>query len=263
MHEVTAQFGAEAILPLSYGGSNGLLTQDTTDATLFRRLGASRLLRTVCAAPTGAANQGLYGKMPSVSYQDYPEARLIVVVGRQSGDLRHSPDAVPEGGARPRRRSWWSSIRARRRWRGRPTCSCSCGRAPISPSRWRFTATCSRAATPTRPSSPAHTTGAERLREKAAPWTFERAAEVSGVPVDSSDTFAELYAASSPALVKCGWGLERNRNGGSAAAAILALPAVGGKFGVRGGGYSMSNSASWNIERTGSAIRSRPRAPST
>jgi anaerobic selenocysteine-containing dehydrogenase len=32
--------------------------------------------------------------------------------------------------------------------------------------------------------------------------------------------------------------------------AILALPAVGGKFGVRGGGYSMSNSAAWNIERT-------------
>ena len=52
-----------------------------------------------------------------------------------------------------------------------------------------------------------------------------------------------------PALVKCGWGLERNRNGGSAAAAILALPAVAGKFGVRGGGYSMSNSAAWNIER--------------
>ena len=31
--------------------------------------------------------------------------------------------------------------------------------------------------------------------------------------------------------------------------AVLALPAVGGKFGVRGGGYSMSNSASWNIDR--------------
>ena len=60
---------------------------------------------------------------------------------------------------------------------------------------------------------------------------------------------ADLYVASSPALVKCGWGLERNRNGGSAAAAVLALPAVAGKFGVRGGGYSMSNSASWDIER--------------
>ena len=60
-----------------------------------------------------------------------------------------------------------------------------------------------------------------------------------------SKRFAALYADSSPALVRCGWGLERNRNGGNAAMAVLALPAVGGKFGVRGGGYSMSNSASW------------------
>ena len=57
-----------------------------------------------------------------------------------------------------------------------------------------------------------------------------------------------MYAATTPALVRCGWGLERNRNGGSAAAAVLALPAVGGKFGVRGGGYSMSNSSAWGIK---------------
>ena len=31
---------------------------------------------------------------------------------------------------------------------------------------------------------------------------------------------------------------------------MLALPAVGGKFGVRGGGFMMSNSGSWNITRT-------------
>ena len=39
--------------------------------------------------------------------------------------------------------------------------------------------------------------------------------------------------------------------------AVLALPAVGGKFGVRGGGYSMSNSASWNID---AAVDRRARA---
>jgi anaerobic selenocysteine-containing dehydrogenase len=44
--------------------------------------------------------------------------------------------------------------------------------------------------------------------------------------------------------------VERNRNGGNASLAILALPAVGGKFGVRGGGYTMTNSAVWGIERT-------------
>jgi anaerobic selenocysteine-containing dehydrogenase len=63
MTEIKEQYGAEAILPYSYGGSNGLLTQDTNDATLFRSFGTSRLARTVCAAPTGAANQALYGKI--------------------------------------------------------------------------------------------------------------------------------------------------------------------------------------------------------
>jgi anaerobic selenocysteine-containing dehydrogenase len=88
------------------------------------------------------------------------------------------------------------------------------------------------------------------LRERAEPWTIEAAAGVADIDPSALEQFAHLYATSSPALVRCGWGLERNRNGGNAAMAVLALPAVGGKFGVRGGGYSMSNSASWGIERT-------------
>jgi anaerobic selenocysteine-containing dehydrogenase len=70
---------------------------------------------------------------------------------------------------------------------------------------------------------------------------------VAGIAPELLAEFAELYATTSPAVIRCGWGLERNRNGGSAAAAIMALPAVAGKFGVRGGGFSMSNSSSWGI----------------
>src|ERR1051326_7462501 len=76
-----AKHGGASILPYSYGGSNGLLTQDNIDAQLWRRFGTSRLARTVCAAPTGAANMALYGKMPSVIYQDYPQAQLIILWG--------------------------------------------------------------------------------------------------------------------------------------------------------------------------------------
>src|SRR4029434_7389736 len=61
MREAQDRWGGESILPLSYGGSNGLLSQDTTDARLFFRLGASRLARTVCSAPTRLAAEGLYG----------------------------------------------------------------------------------------------------------------------------------------------------------------------------------------------------------
>jgi anaerobic selenocysteine-containing dehydrogenase len=94
----------------------------------------------------------------------------------------------------------------------------------------------------------AHTKGGERLRECAERWPIQRAAAVALVDEAALERVASLYAESAPALIRCGWGIERNRNGGNAVMAVLALPAVGGKFGVRGGGYSMSNSAAWSID---------------
>ncbi|MDP7481128.1 MAG: molybdopterin-dependent oxidoreductase, partial [Vicinamibacterales bacterium] len=81
MVEIRDRWGGEAILPFSYGGSNGLLTQDTVDARLFREFGTSRLARTVCAIPTTTAHRALYGRMSGVTYPDYQHARLIVVWG--------------------------------------------------------------------------------------------------------------------------------------------------------------------------------------
>jgi anaerobic selenocysteine-containing dehydrogenase len=241
--------GAETILPLCYGGSNGFLTQDYADAILFRRFGTSRLLRTVCAAPTGAANLGLYGKMASVSYEDYPDAKMIIVWGVNpsvSGIhlMPYLKDARDRGAfvvvidprATPLARQADVHLAVR------PGTD-----LVVALAMHRFLFEEGHAA---QPFLDQHTNGAAHLRGKAAPWTFERAAEVSGVDAALLRSVAERYAATSPALVKCGWGLERNRNGGSAAAAVLALPAVAGKFGVRGGGYTMSNSASWGIERS-------------
>ena len=81
MREAAERFGAESVLPYHYGGSNGLLTNGLEDARLFRQFGASRLDRTLCAAPTGAAATAMYGKMAGVAYEDYEHARLIIVWG--------------------------------------------------------------------------------------------------------------------------------------------------------------------------------------
>jgi anaerobic selenocysteine-containing dehydrogenase len=248
MLDVREQWGGEAILPFSYGGSNGLLTQDTLDAALFRRLGTARLARTVCAAPTSAAAQALYGKMPSVTYEDYPEARLIILwgVNPSTSGIHLVPYVrdAQKSGARlvvvdPR--STPLARQADLHLAPRPGTD-----VVIALAMHRYLFENGLAATQFLAE---HTKGAERLRERASAWTFERAAETSGVPEAALQRLAEDYAHSSPALVRCGWGLERNRNGGNAAMAILALPAVAGKFGVRGGGYSMSNSAAWGITR--------------
>src|SRR6185312_6526548 len=258
MREAKELHGGEAILPFFYGGSNGLLTQETTDARLFYRVGASRLARTVCAAPTGRAAMGLYGKMAGVAFADFPAARLIVLWGANpSASGIHLVPIIQEAqrqGTRlvvidPRRINL--AKKADLHLAPRPGTDLPLALAVI---RWLFAE-----GKADLDFLAAHATGGEELRRRAEPWTFARAAEVTGVPAADIERFARLYAESSPAVVRCGWGLERNRNGGSAVAAVLALPAVGGKFGVRGGGYVLSNSGAFAFDRAGAAAEPEPR----
>jgi anaerobic selenocysteine-containing dehydrogenase len=247
MTAIREEFGGEAILPFCYGGSNGLLTQDTNDALLFRAFGTSRLARTVCAAPTGAANQALYGKMPGVAYADYVHARLIVLwgVNPAASGIHLIPylKEARKAGAKlvvidPRTTNL--AKQADLHLAPRPGTD-----LPIALALHRYLFDNGHADTAF---LAAHTRGADRLRARAQEWTIAAAAETAGIDASELHRFADLYASSVPALIRCGWGLERNRNGGSAAAAIMALPAVGGKFGARGGGFSMSNSSAWGIK---------------
>jgi anaerobic selenocysteine-containing dehydrogenase len=247
LHEVRERWGGEAILPYYYGGSNGLVTQGTLDARFFAALGASRLDRAVCAAPTGAVAKAMTGKMPGVAFPDYAAARLVVLWGANPWHsnihlVPHLKRARESGGRvvliDPRTTApgayidEWLAVRpgtdvalalalAR--------CLAHAGKVDLE-----FLA--------------AHTSGHERVLEAAEAWTLDRAAAVTGLAARDIARLAEDYAAADPAVIRIGWGLERNRNGGSAVAAVLALPALAGKFGCRGGGFTMSNSGAFRVD---------------
>ncbi len=248
MQDARAEFGAESVLPFSYGGSNGLLTQDTSDAALFARFGASRLARTLCAAPTGAANMALYGKMPSVVYEDYPEAKFIILWG--ANPSASGIHLVPYLREAQRRGATLVVVDPRTTPLAKLADIHVAVRPgtdlPVALAIHHFLFEEGHA---DRRFLEEHTTGADRLRVRASEWTFERAAAEADVSASVLRAVAEGYAAASPALIRCGWGQERNRNGGNASMAIMALPAVAGKFGVPGGGYTMSNTASWGITK--------------
>jgi anaerobic selenocysteine-containing dehydrogenase len=238
--EIVARHGGEAILPYHYGGSNGFLTDGFVDDYFFARLGASRLARTLCAAPTGAVARGMYGKMPGVAFEDFPAARFVLLWGanpkasnihlapylkeaRRAGTkiavvdpLRNFTDAevdlhlpiypgtdLPVALAMIGR--WNEEERLDEEFLGR------------------------------------HADGMEPLLAAAKDWPLERAAAVARVSAEAIQELGEMYAGASPALLRIGWGLERNRNGGQAVAALMAMPALMGKFGTRGGGYTLSN----------------------
>jgi anaerobic selenocysteine-containing dehydrogenase len=247
MTELVRKGAAERILPFYYGGSNGYLSQNTSDLRLFTRLGASRLARTVCAAPSGSAVAGLYGTMPGMALQDYRHSRLIVLWGiNPSVSGIHLVPSVLEAQSRGGRLVVVDPRRTRLAERADLHIAPHPGTdlvLALAILRWLFENGRADEAF-----LAAHTTGAEELRRRAARWTPEEAARTARVPAEDIEKLARMYADSSPAAVRCGWGLERNRNGGSAVAAVLALPAVAGKFGVRGGGYTLSNSKAWDLE---------------
>jgi anaerobic selenocysteine-containing dehydrogenase len=245
--EIRARAGGEAILPYHYGGSNGWLTEGGLATRFFRRLGASTLLRTLCAAATTAAARGLYGAMPGVALEDYEHSRLIVLWGvNPSATGIHLVPVIERArsaGAKlvvidPRRTPL--ARRADLHLALRPGTDLPVALAIIHAMFARGHADLG--------FLERHAVGVDELRIRAARWSIDDAARVAGVEARQLDAFLELYARSAPAVIRCGWGIERNRNGGSAVAAVLALPAVCGKLGVRGGGYTMSNGdARWGV----------------
>ncbi len=247
--QVRDRAGGEAILPFSYGGSNGGLTEGSVDTRWFRRLGASALERTICAAATSAAQGGLYGMMPGVDLRAYVDAKLIVLWGfNPHASGIHLVPILKEA----RRRGASIVVVDPRRT---PLAKTSDHHLAVRPgtdlvlalavARWLFEHGHADDAF-----LAAHATGVETFRSRAQPWTLERAAEVTAVPAAVIEGFARAYAEAEPAVIRCGWGLERNRNGGSAVAAVLALPAIAGKFGSKSGGFTMSQSRTfvWNAE---------------
>jgi len=240
--EIRTLWGGESILPYHYGGSNGLLEDELVDHLFFARLGASRLAKTICAAPTTTIATEMYGKMPGVAYEDFEKARFILLWG--ANPKVSGIHLVPFLKKAKAAGAFVAVVDPVRNFSDRevdlhlaPYPGTDLAVALSLIRFWKeegmldedFLAT--------------HALDAEPLLEAAQEWTFEKAAEVSRVPAEDLRRLAEAYAAASPAVLRCGWGVERNRNGGTAVAAILAMPALLGKFGVRGGGYTMSNTA--------------------
>ena len=258
---ITAEWGAETILPYHYGGSNGLLTDGVLDDLFFARLGASRLAKTLCAAPATAVAVGMYGKMPGVAFEDYAHAKCVIVWG--ANPRVSNIHLVPHLRRAKERGAFVAVVDPVRNLSSkevdlhlavRPGTDVVVALALIG--------VLNEAGRLDHAFLERYAKNVDPILRAATEWPADRAAAEAGVSAADIRQLARVFAARSPAVIRCGWGVERNRNGGQAVAAILALPALLGKFGLRGGGYTLSNSgaavfrpgdlfdtSSWNTRR--------------
>ena len=241
------EHGGEAILPYYYGGSNGFMTDELVDSIFFARLGASRLGKTICAAPTSAVAEDMYGKMAGVAFPDYVEADAILIWGANpKASNIHLIPYLREAKSRGAFIAVVDPVRQLSK-------DLVDLHLPVFPGadlplalgmidHW------SKEGKLDRDFIEQHALGLEPLLKAASSWPLEKAAAEAGVDEVKLRELADRFASASRALLRCGWGLERNQNGGQAVAAVMAIPALLGKFGQRGSGFTLSNSGAGRMD---------------
>jgi anaerobic selenocysteine-containing dehydrogenase len=83
--------------------------------------------------------------------------------------------------------------------------------------------------------------GFERLREAIQGFTPEWASDITGIPLETIRSLAQMYSGKSPASIVIGYGLQRYCNGGNTVRSIDILGAITGNIGISGGGVNYAN----------------------
>jgi anaerobic selenocysteine-containing dehydrogenase len=247
---VTNEFGSEAILPYSYGGTLGALNGASMDRRFFHRLGASQLDRTICSAAGEAGLKSVLG----------------VKLGTEPEQFRHSKYII----------AWASNIHANNvhlwpfiaeaRRNGAKL-------VVIDPYKTR-TAECADWYLPINPGTDAalalgmmhviigenlhdadyvskYTLGFEDLRERVKEYPPERVAKWTGIAAEDIRKLAREYATVRPAAIRLNYGIQRSERGGMATRTVVMLPCITGSWKEIGGGLQMSVSGAADINSGG------------
>ena len=262
---IIAEWGPEAILPYGYSGTMGVVQRTAGERRFLNRLGASILDRSICSEAGHAAMKATLGGSYRRRSGGHPEQPPDPALGVQPG--RHQPArraADPGGEAERRvRRADRPARRARRAryadWHLQPYPGTD-GALALAVANLLFQDGLADEAFLAE-----RTVGWEALRERAAEYPVERAAEITRLPAGHDPPPGPHSTPSaSPGLIATGPGLQRHTNGGQAMRCLLALPAVTGQYGRSGGGFLYNNRyLAWDPELLGHDRELRRGTPRT
>lgn len=233
--------GPDAVVAFTYNSSAATIERASLTEAFFATIGATIVEHTICAHTMGKSWDSVFGEMASADPLDVVNSKLVVIWGANpTVSNTHFPPLVQQAVARgakvvvidPRRTAM--AKRCDLHLAIRPGTDTVLALAIAH--YW------SRHDLLDAEFGAAHTEGADEFLASAQHWTLERASEVTGLSAADIVTLAQWWASTRPAMLRIGWGQERNANGGAACRAILSLPTLIGQFGVPGSGVIGSTS---------------------
>jgi molybdopterin guanine dinucleotide-containing S/N-oxide reductase-like protein len=246
---IVSEFGSEAILPYSYGGTLGALNGASMDRRFFHRLGASQLARNICSAAGEAGLKSVIGVKLGTEPEQFRHSRYIIAwASNIHGNNIHL----------------WPFIEEARRDGAKLVV--------IDPYRTR-TAACADWFLPINPGTDAalalgmmhviinenlydadyvarYTVGFDELREKVQAHSPEQAASWTGISASDIVKLAREYATVRPSVIRLNYGVQRSEGGGMATRAVAMLPCITGAWKEVGGGLQLSTSGAFGLNKS-------------
>jgi anaerobic selenocysteine-containing dehydrogenase len=237
---IIERWGPEAILPYGYSGTMGVVNRLAAERRFLNRLGASILDRGICSEAGHAAMRATLGGSFGADPEDLPNARLILIWGYNPAAT--NPHFMP--------------LLQQAKRNGAHV-------VVIDPHTTETVRYADQHLTPYPGTDAAlalclvnvlveeglhdaaflddRTLGFRGLRERAARYSLERAAQITRLPPHQIRDLALLYGTRKPGLLATAPGVQRHTNGGQTVRALLSLPALTGQYGVSGGGFIYNN----------------------
>ena len=239
---IIAESGAEAILPHSSAGVQGLIQMHSLDRRLLGSMGCSGLERNICGAVAAAGMTSTIGVGSGVDPEDIVHSRFIVLWGTNTivTNLHYWP-LVREAQRRGAKVVVVDPIRTR-------TAEAADWHLQIRPGADAALALAVmhvlvRDGLVDLEYVSRHAIGYDALAGRVQEYAPARVADTIGLPVEDIERFAREYATTQPSLLRPLIGLEHQRNGAMQFRALACLAVLSGSFKHRGGGLARSTHA--------------------
>jgi anaerobic selenocysteine-containing dehydrogenase len=246
LKSVAAEFGSEAILPFSYGGTLGKLGYASMDRRFFHRLGASQLHRNICAEAGAAGVKSVYGVNIGTDPEQFRHSKYIIAwAANIHGNNVHLWPFIEEARRNGAKLVVIDPYRTR-------TAACADWHLPINPGTDVALAL-----------AMMHVIIKEKLHDadyvtqyalgfddfcaKVLEYPPEKVATWTGISASDIRKLTHEYATVRPAVIRMNYGVQRSENGGTAARVISMLPIVTGSWKEIGGGLQLSTSGAHKV----------------
>ena len=239
---IVAESGAEAIVPHSSAGVQGIIQQASLDRRLLGSMGCSDLDRNICGAVAAAGMKVTIGTGAGIDPEEIVHSRYVVLWGTNTivTNLHFWP-FVREAQSRGAKIVVVDPIRTRTAeaadWHIQPKPGSDAALALA------MMHVIVRDGLVDRDYVDRYAVGYDALVERVQQYSPERVAAIVGLPVSDIERFAREYATTQPSLLRPLIGIEHHRNGAMQFRTVGCLPVLTGAWKHRGGGLARSTHA--------------------